>query len=71
MAKILCVLYDDPVDGYPPEYARDDIPKIDQYPDGMTAPSPRRSISSQANCSAASPASSGFASFSRTPATAW
>jgi len=29
MAKVLCVLYDDPVDGYPPEYARDSIPKID------------------------------------------
>ena len=26
MAKVLCVLYDDPVDGYPPSYARDDIP---------------------------------------------
>ncbi len=26
MAKILCVLYDDPVDGYPPAYARDEIP---------------------------------------------
>ena len=25
MAKILCVLYDDPVDGYPKAYARDDI----------------------------------------------
>ena len=28
MAKVLCVLYDDPVDGYPKTYARDDIPKI-------------------------------------------
>ena len=27
MATILCVLYDDPVTGYPPEYARDDIPE--------------------------------------------
>src|SRR3972149_782585 len=40
--KILCVLYDDPVDGYPPKYARDDIPKIDHYPDGMTTPSPSK-----------------------------
>ena len=32
MAKVLAVLYDDPVDGYPPKYARDDIPKIDHYP---------------------------------------
>ena len=34
MAKIVCVLYDDPVDGYPKTYARDDIPKIIKYPDG-------------------------------------
>ena len=40
MAKVLCVLYDDPVDGYPPEYARDDIPKIEGYPGGQTAPTP-------------------------------
>ena len=40
MAKVLCVLYDDPVDGYPPEYARTDIPKIDRYPGGQTTPSP-------------------------------
>ena len=45
MAKVLCVLYDDPVDGYPTAYARDDIPKIDAYPDGQTTPSPRRSTS--------------------------
>jgi formate dehydrogenase len=40
MAKVVCVLYDDPVDGYPPKYARDDIPKIDHYPDDQTAPTP-------------------------------
>jgi formate dehydrogenase len=40
MAKIICVLYDDPVDGYPPTYARDDIPKIETYPDGQTTPTP-------------------------------
>jgi formate dehydrogenase len=40
MAKVLCVLYDDPVDGYPPAYARDDVPKIESYPDGQSAPSP-------------------------------
>ena len=28
MAKVLCVLYDDPVDGYPSAYARDEIPRI-------------------------------------------
>ncbi len=40
MAKVLAVLYDDPVDGYPKTYARDDIPKIDHYPDGQTTPTP-------------------------------
>ncbi|HXZ56905.1 MAG TPA: NAD-dependent formate dehydrogenase [Gaiellaceae bacterium] len=40
MATILCVLYDDPVDGYPPAYARDDIPKIERYYDGQTTPTP-------------------------------
>jgi formate dehydrogenase len=42
MAKVLAVLYPDPVDGYPPKYARDDIPKIDHYPDGMTTPTPSK-----------------------------
>jgi formate dehydrogenase len=40
MAKILCVLYDDPVDGYPKTYARDGLPKLKQYPDGQTLPTP-------------------------------
>jgi formate dehydrogenase len=40
MAKVLCVLYDDPVDGYPPSYARDDIPHIDHYPGGQSTPTP-------------------------------
>ena len=40
MAKVLCVLYDDPIDGYPPEYARDSIPKLDRYPDGQSTPTP-------------------------------
>ncbi len=31
MAKILCVLYPDPVTGYPPKYARDDIPTSAHY----------------------------------------
>ena len=41
MAHVLCVLYDDPVDGYPTSYARDDVPMIDHYPGGQTTPSPR------------------------------
>jgi formate dehydrogenase len=40
MAKILCVLYDDPIGGYPKSYARDGIPKIDRYPGGQSAPTP-------------------------------
>ncbi len=41
MAKIICVLYDDPVDGYPKSYARDSIPEILKYPDGQSAPTPQ------------------------------
>ena len=41
MAKVVCVLYDDPVDGYPNAYARDGIPKLDRYPDGQTMPTPK------------------------------
>src|SRR6266536_466773 len=40
MAKVLCVLYDDPVDGYPASYARDEIPQIGSYPGGQMTPSP-------------------------------
>ena len=42
MAKVLCVLYDDPVDGYPRSYARDAIPRIERYYDGQTTPTPER-----------------------------
>lgn len=41
MGKVVCVLYDDPVDGYPTSYARDDLPKIDSYPDGQSLPTPK------------------------------
>ena len=40
MANVLCVLYDDPVDGYPPAYARDSVPRIERYHDGQTTPTP-------------------------------
>jgi len=40
MAKILCVLYPDPVTGYPPVYARDSIASLRGYPDGQTLPTP-------------------------------
>jgi formate dehydrogenase len=39
--KILCVLYDDPIDGYPTSYPRDDLPRIERYPDGQTLPTPK------------------------------
>lgn len=41
MGKVLCVLYDDPVGGYPKHYARDGIPKIERYPGGQTTPTPK------------------------------
>lgn len=40
MAKILCVLYPDPVSGLPRSYAREEIPVIASYPDGQTTPHP-------------------------------
>ena len=40
MAKVLCVLYDDPIDGMPRSYPRDTLPKLDRYPDGTTLPTP-------------------------------
>src|SRR5580692_2107945 len=42
MSKIVCVLYDDPVTGYPPAYARDGIPKLECYPGGQTLPTPKK-----------------------------
>jgi formate dehydrogenase len=42
MAKILCVLYDDPVTAHPKTYARDDIPKLARYSDGQTLPTPEK-----------------------------
>ena len=40
MAHVLCVLYDDPVDGYPPAYPRKEIPRIERYPGGIATPTP-------------------------------
>src|SRR3984893_11954982 len=42
MAKVLCVLYDDPVTGHPKSYARDGVPTIERYPGGQSAPAPKR-----------------------------
>jgi len=41
MAKILCVLYDDPHGGMPKSYPRDDLPKVARYPDGQSLPTPK------------------------------
>jgi formate dehydrogenase len=40
MSKVVCVLYDDPVTGYPTGYPRDGLPQLDRYPDGQTLPTP-------------------------------
>ncbi len=42
MAKVICVLYDDPVTGYPKKYARDGLPKLERYPGGQTLPTPKK-----------------------------
>lgn len=42
MAKILCVLYDDPVTGYPKTLIRDGIPQLKAYPDGQSLPTPSK-----------------------------
>src|SRR6202045_3552983 len=41
MAKVVCVLYEDPAYGYPKKYARDDLPKLERYPGGQTLPTPK------------------------------
>jgi formate dehydrogenase len=41
MSKIICVLYPDPVDGYPRSYVRDDLPKLTNYPGGQILPTPK------------------------------
>ena len=42
MATIICVLYDDPADGYPTSYPRGEAPTIEGYHGGMTTPTPER-----------------------------
>jgi formate dehydrogenase len=41
MANVICVLYDDPVTGYPSSYPRDGLPEIARYPDGQRLPTPK------------------------------
>jgi formate dehydrogenase len=40
VARVVCVLYEDPTGGHPLAYARDGIPRVELYPDGQTIPSP-------------------------------
>lgn len=40
--KIIAVLYNNPMNGYPKTYARDSIPKIECYPDSQTPPTPKQ-----------------------------
>ena len=40
IAKILCALYDGPLDGYTKSYPHDDLLKIDYYPSGQSYPTP-------------------------------
>ena len=65
MSKVVCVLYDDPVDGYPTSYARDTLPKIDGYPDGQRLPTPKAIDFKPGALLGASPASSACGSFSK------
>jgi hypothetical protein len=39
--KILCILDDDSKNEIPVRFAKGDIPKLENYPDGMLPPSPR------------------------------
>lgn len=41
MGKVVCVLYEDPVGGYPSSYPRNAVPRLERYPDGQTLPTPK------------------------------
>ena len=69
MAKVLCVLYDDPVTGYPESYARDEIPVLDRYPDGQTMPTPSGIDFKPGRCWAASRANWGCENSWKAPGT--
>ena len=70
MAKVLCVLYDDPVDGYPPAYARDGVPaRSASTTMGRRRRARTGSTSRRVSCSAACRASSACAGSSRSAGT--
>ena len=39
--KILCILYDDPKGGMPSSYPLNELPILENYPDGMSLPTPK------------------------------
>jgi formate dehydrogenase len=65
MTKLICVLYDDPVGGYRPSYARDSVPTIEQYHGGQNTLSPEDIAFTPGELLAAYRASSGCASSSK------
>jgi hypothetical protein len=69
MAKVVCVLYDDPVDGYPKSYPRDGLPHLDGYPTANRCRHHRRPTSPRARCWAASRVNSVFGPIWRGSAT--
>ena len=71
MAKILCVLYEDPVDGYPTTYARDDLPGSTTTPAGRPCPRPTVIDFTPGQLLGSSPGSSASASSWRRRATPW
>ena len=52
MAKIVCVLCDDPIDGYPTGYHSDDLLKIERRPNGQALRSPPEIGVGDASCGA-------------------
>ena len=71
MAKVVCVLYDDPVDGYPKTYARDGIPKLDRYPGGQTMPTPKAIDFTPGELLGSVSGALGLRKFLKAPGTSW
>jgi len=71
MAKIVCVLYDDPITGYPKSYARDDLPIWSAIPMGRPCRRRKASTSSPAPYWAACRANWGCANTLNRTAISW
>ena len=46
MSKVVCALYEDPVDGYPSSHARRSLRVLERYPGGRRSRRLRRAIRS-------------------------